>query len=91
MKFSVVFGLIQVGEVSDRDIVETVLNLVREKGSTARPLDQGLLRRLFRFPTASPRGGRSADRLGVGERERASKRERKRAREKKDSLCWAGR
>jgi hypothetical protein len=37
MKFSVVFGLIQVQEVSNRDIVETVLNLVREKASTARP------------------------------------------------------
>lgn len=28
MKFAVVIGLIQVGEVSNRDIVETVLNLV---------------------------------------------------------------
>lgn len=32
MKFAVLIGLIQVGEVSNRDIVETVLNLVREKG-----------------------------------------------------------
>ena len=31
MKFAVLIGLIQVGEVSNRDIVETVLNLVREK------------------------------------------------------------
>jgi hypothetical protein len=37
MKFSVVFGLLQVGEVSNKDIVETVLNLVREKASTAHP------------------------------------------------------
>lgn len=29
MKFAVLIGLIQVGEVSNRDIVETVLNLVR--------------------------------------------------------------
>lgn len=28
MKFAVLVGLIQVGEVSNRDIVETVLNLV---------------------------------------------------------------
>lgn len=28
MKFAVLIGLIQVGEVSNRDIVETVLNLV---------------------------------------------------------------
>lgn len=31
MKFAVLIGLIQVGEVSNRDIVETVLNLVRGK------------------------------------------------------------
>lgn len=31
MKFAVLVGLIQVGEVSHRDIVETVLNLVRER------------------------------------------------------------
>lgn len=31
MKFAVLIGLIQVGEVSNRDIVETVLNLVRKK------------------------------------------------------------
>lgn len=30
MKFAVLIGLIQVGEVSNRDIVETVLNLVSE-------------------------------------------------------------
>lgn len=30
MKFAVLIGLIQVGEVSNRDIVETVLNLVRK-------------------------------------------------------------
>lgn len=30
MKFAVLVGLIQVGEVSNRDIVETVLNLVSE-------------------------------------------------------------
>ena len=29
MKFAVLIGLIQVGEVTNRDIVETVLNLVR--------------------------------------------------------------
>lgn len=32
MKFAVLIGLIQVGEVSNRDIVETVLNLVRAPG-----------------------------------------------------------
>uniref|UniRef100_A0A452RQC5 Neurobeachin n=1 Tax=Ursus americanus TaxID=9643 RepID=A0A452RQC5_URSAM len=37
MKFAVLIGLIQVGEVSNRDIVETVLNLVREKASTPPP------------------------------------------------------
>uniref|UniRef100_A0A674E602 Uncharacterized protein n=1 Tax=Salmo trutta TaxID=8032 RepID=A0A674E602_SALTR len=31
MKFAVLVGLIQVGEVSNRDIVETVLNLVSRK------------------------------------------------------------
>lgn len=31
MKFAVVIGLIQVGEVSNRDIVETVLNLVSKR------------------------------------------------------------
>lgn len=31
MKFAVLVGLIQVGEVSNRDIVETVLNLVSKK------------------------------------------------------------
>ncbi|MED6241576.1 hypothetical protein ATANTOWER_020189 [Ataeniobius toweri] len=33
MKFAVLIGLIQVGEVSNRDIVETVLNLLRSKES----------------------------------------------------------
>lgn len=33
MKFAVLIGLIQVGEVSNRDIVETVLNLVSESES----------------------------------------------------------
>uniref|UniRef100_A0A8C4RG05 Neurobeachin n=1 Tax=Erpetoichthys calabaricus TaxID=27687 RepID=A0A8C4RG05_ERPCA len=33
MKFAVLIGLIQVGEVSNRDIVETVLNLVRNESS----------------------------------------------------------
>lgn len=39
MKFAVLIGLIQVGEVSNRDIVETVLNLVRERacGASASP------------------------------------------------------
>ena len=31
MKFAVLIGLIQVGEVSNRDIVETVLNLVSKR------------------------------------------------------------
>lgn len=31
MKFAVVIGLIQVGEVNNRDIVETVLNLVSKR------------------------------------------------------------
>lgn len=30
MKFAVLVGLIRIGEVSNRDIVETVLNLVSE-------------------------------------------------------------
>lgn len=33
MKFAVLIGLIQVGEVSNRDIVETVLNLVSGRES----------------------------------------------------------
>lgn len=33
MKFAVLIGLIQVGEVSNRDIVETVLNLVSAMNS----------------------------------------------------------
>uniref|UniRef100_A0A8C5RP77 Neurobeachin n=1 Tax=Laticauda laticaudata TaxID=8630 RepID=A0A8C5RP77_LATLA len=36
MKFAVLIGLIQVGEVSNRDIVETVLNLVRGLHPTSR-------------------------------------------------------
>lgn len=35
MKFAVLVGLIQVGEVSNRDIVETVLNLVSGKRDRA--------------------------------------------------------
>lgn len=34
MKFAVLVGLIQVGEVSNRDIVETVLNLVSRRKTT---------------------------------------------------------
>lgn len=37
MKFAVLIGLIQVGEVSNRDIVETVLNLVRDPASCPPP------------------------------------------------------
>lgn len=37
MKFAVLIGLIQVGEVSNRDIVETVLNLVRVPPGRPRP------------------------------------------------------
>lgn len=37
MKFAVLIGLIQVGEVSNRDIVETVLNLVREEARSCLP------------------------------------------------------
>lgn len=37
MKFAVLIGLIQVGEVSNRDIVETVLNLVRENACPCLP------------------------------------------------------
>ncbi|EHB01808.1 Neurobeachin [Heterocephalus glaber] len=43
MKFAVLIGLIQVGEVSNRDIVETVLNLINPKIQTAgnvKKLDQ---------------------------------------------------
>jgi hypothetical protein len=45
MKFSVLIGLLQVGEVSNSDVMETVLNLVREKASAARPQEHGLLGR----------------------------------------------
>lgn len=38
MKFAVLVGLIQVGEVSNRDIVETVLNLVSEVGAIPAPM-----------------------------------------------------
>lgn len=38
MKFAVLVGLIQVGEVSNRDIVETVLNLV--SANTAVDINQ---------------------------------------------------
>lgn len=34
MKFAVVVGLIEVGEVNNRDIVETVLNLVSKRVSS---------------------------------------------------------
>uniref|UniRef100_A0A8C3SUB6 Neurobeachin n=1 Tax=Chelydra serpentina TaxID=8475 RepID=A0A8C3SUB6_CHESE len=37
MKFAVLIGLIQVGEVSNRDIVETVLNLVRGRPVSSSP------------------------------------------------------
>jgi hypothetical protein len=37
MKFSVLIGLIRVGELSNREVIETVLNLVREKASTRVP------------------------------------------------------
>lgn len=42
MKFAVLIGLIQVGEVSNRDIVETVLNLVREKACCLPPSPHSL-------------------------------------------------
>lgn len=48
MKFAVLVGLIQVGEVSNRDIVETVLNLVSGAGGRARS-------RGARRPTEGPR------------------------------------
>lgn len=38
MKFAVLIGLIQVGEVSNRDIVETVLNLVSKRLPSLSPL-----------------------------------------------------
>ena len=33
MKFGVLIGLIEVGEISNRDVVDTVLNLVSSKSS----------------------------------------------------------
>lgn len=48
MKFAVLIGLIQVGEVSNRDIVETVLNLVRDR--TGDPRGWGP------YPLCAPRG-----------------------------------
>lgn len=53
MKFAVLIGLIQVGEVSNRDIVETVLNLVRTPG---RPRPASLC------PSASCRPARAQPR-----------------------------
>lgn len=58
MKFAVLVGLIQVGEVSNRDIVETVLNLVsrrmmkqRQQGSHRRQIHAALSRYvLFTMP-----------------------------------------
>lgn len=50
MKFAVLIGLIQVGEVSNRDIVETVLNLVRENACCLPPSP-----RSFPAPPGSPR------------------------------------
>lgn len=57
MKFAVLVGLIQVGEVSNRDIVETVLNLVsrrmmdQEQGSHRRQIHAALSRYvLFTMP-----------------------------------------
>lgn len=50
MKFAVLIGLIQVGEVSNRDIVETVLNLVRGPARAPRP----------RAPHPQPRGAPAA-------------------------------
>lgn len=48
MKFAVLIGLIQVGEVSNRDIVETVLNLVRGLHPTSK---QGHEQPFHPFPT----------------------------------------
>lgn len=57
MKFAVLVGLIQVGEVSNRDIVETVLNLVsrrmmkQQQGSHRRQIHAALSRYvLFTMP-----------------------------------------
>lgn len=57
MKFAVLVGLIQVGEVSNRDIVETVLNLVsgrmmkQQQGSHRRQIQTALSRYvLFTMP-----------------------------------------
>lgn len=59
MKFAVLIGLIQVGEVSNRDIVETVLNLVRvparPRPATPRPsAARPPVRPLARTATAPP-------------------------------------
>jgi hypothetical protein len=57
MKFAVLIGLIQVGEVSNRDIVETVLNLVREKASPVAPALPPLgSQRPLPPPIPAPRG-----------------------------------
>lgn len=42
MKFAVLIGLIQVGEVSNRDIVETVLNLVSKVEKLHHPFTMAL-------------------------------------------------
>lgn len=66
MKFAVLIGLIQVGEVSNRDIVETVLNLVSEKGCTcsASPAPISLSPLL----TRGARPGSTAHWAGVAQR-----------------------
>lgn len=50
MKFAVLIGLIQVGEVSNRDIVETVLNLVSGPATPPRNAPAGPGRRRRRRP-----------------------------------------
>lgn len=54
MKFAVLIGLIQVGEVSNRDIVETVLNLVRAPRVSAPCLPVSLSLQPTRPPAGPP-------------------------------------
>jgi hypothetical protein len=77
MKFSVVFGLIQVQEVSNRDIVETVLNLVREKASTARPGSRACSAG-FSDPPLRGEAGVQTEWEEESKRERVSEQERQR-------------
>lgn len=60
MKFAVLVGLIQVGEVSNRDIVETVLNLVskrmmKQQQGSHRRQTHAALSRCFIYDASLPK------------------------------------